>query len=216
MTDLVGDKGGGAKGRRLTQKQLAERLGLSTATVSLALRDSPMVALETRRLVQAAIAESGYVYNVAAAALRTGKTGIVGVSFHNIAHQFFAEMLIAIEETLAGDGRAVFINNHGENPASLARFVENLAAYGADGLIVSPPSGIAVETLAPFRAQGAPVVYTSRHLAEDSEADRVINADAKAMRLATRRLLALGRRDPVLLGGAPGNTVSAERVAGFR
>ncbi|MEM1345960.1 MAG: LacI family DNA-binding transcriptional regulator, partial [Pseudomonadota bacterium] len=88
--------------RRPTQREIAQSLGLSPATVSLALKDSPMIAAETRALVRAALHEAGYVPNVAAASLRTGRTRIVGVSFHNIAHQFFAEMLIAIEETLGG------------------------------------------------------------------------------------------------------------------
>jgi len=202
--------------RRPTQRQIAERLGLSTATVSLALRDSPMIAVETRRLVREAVAGTGYVYNNAAAALRTGRTRIVGVSFHNIAHQFFAEMLIAIEETLSAAGAAVFINNHGEDPESFTRFVESLASYGADGLIVSPPPHVTVETLAPLRSRGVPVVYTSRHIRDDDTADRVQNADARAMQTAAERLIGLGHREIALLGGQTGNTVAEDRVAGFR
>ncbi|MEM6356448.1 MAG: LacI family DNA-binding transcriptional regulator [Pseudomonadota bacterium] len=201
---------------RPTQKQIAERLGLSTATVSLALKDSPMIAAETRRLVREAMRETGYVPNIAAASLRTGRTRIVGVSFHNIAHQFFAEMLIAIEGTLGEAGAAVFLNNHGEDPASLARFIESLSAYGADGLLLSPPPSTDAEVLAPLRARGVPVVYVSRHIPEDEAADRVVNADRRAMATATRRLLGLGHRHIALIGGEPGTSVAAERLAGFR
>jgi LacI family transcriptional regulator, galactose operon repressor len=205
-----------ADGRRPTQREIATKLGLSTATVSLALRDSPVIAASTRRLVREAIAETGYVYNVAAAALRTGRTRIVGVSFHNIAHQFFAEMLIAIEATLSAAGAAVFINNHGEDPESLTRFIASLAAYGADGLIVSPPPHVTVEALKPIRERGVPIVYTSRHIRGDDAADRVVNADALAMQRAAGRLIELGHRNLVLLGGQPGTTVAEDRVAGFR
>lgn len=201
---------------RPTQRQIAEQLGLSPATVSLALRDSPMIAEATRELVRSAVRAAGYVPNVAASALRTGRTRIVGVSFHNIAHQFFAEMLIAIEEALADDGVAVFINNHGEDPASLSRFVASLAAHGAEGLIVSPPPGVAPAIFAPLRDRGAPLVYVSRHLRDDPDADRVVNADATAIRRAAERLLATGRRRLILLGGSPGTTVAEDRVAGFR
>ncbi|MFN3613376.1 MAG: LacI family DNA-binding transcriptional regulator [Rubrimonas sp.] len=201
---------------RPTQRQIAERLGLSPATVSLALRGSPMIAEATRALVRAAVEEAGYVPNVAASALRTGRTRIVGVSFHNIAHQFFAEMLIAIEDSLAEDGVCVFINNHGENPASLSRFVNSLAAHGAEALIVSPPPHVEPDILAPLRNGGAPVVYVSRHLPGDEQADRVINADRTVMRLAVERLHAVGRRRLMLLGGAPGTSVAAERGEGFR
>ncbi|MEL6767734.1 MAG: LacI family DNA-binding transcriptional regulator [Pseudomonadota bacterium] len=201
---------------RPTQKQIAERLGLSTATVSLAMKDSPMIAAETRRLVREAMREAGYVPNIAAASLRTGRTRIVGVSFHNIAHQFFAEMLIAMEQTFGEAGAAVFLNNHGEDPASLARFVESLAAYGADGLLLSPPPDTDASVLAPLRARGVPVIYFSRYVAADAGADRVVNADRRAMATATRRLIDLGHRDLALIGGQPGTSVSAERLEGFR
>ncbi|MEO1457719.1 MAG: LacI family DNA-binding transcriptional regulator [Pseudomonadota bacterium] len=202
--------------RRPTQRELAARLGLSPATVSLAMRDSPMIAEETRRLVQAALREAGYVQNRAAAALRTGRTRIVGVSFHNIAHQFFAEMLIAIEESLGRQGIVVFLNNHGEKAESLARFVDSLAAYGAEGLLVSPPPDVTAEIFAPIRRMGVPLVYVSRHLRGDPEADRIVNADQVAMRRAVDRLIELGHRRLVLVGGQPGTTVAEDRVAGFR
>ena len=44
---------------RPTQREIARRLGLSPATVSLALRDSPMIAEGTRDLVRRAVAEAG-------------------------------------------------------------------------------------------------------------------------------------------------------------
>lgn len=202
--------------RRPTQKEIASRLGLSPATVSLALRDSPMIAEETRRLVREATKDSGYVHNVAAASLRTGRTRIVGVSFHNIAHQFFAEMLIAIEETLGQAGVAVFLNNHGEQPESFARFAASLAAYGAEGLLVSPPPSVGPEILAPLKQRGAAVVYVSRRIPGDDAADWVVNADRKAMARAARRLIELGHRRIAMIGGQPGTSVAQDRVAGFR
>lgn len=186
--------------------------------MSLALHDSPMISSKTRRLVREAMKESGYVHNVAVASLRTGRSRIVGVSFHNIAHQFFAELFIAIEDRLGAAGIAVFLNNHGEDPSRLARFVDSVSAYGAEALIVSPPPHVTAEILTPVRERGMPIVYVSRHIEGDDAADRVVNADTMAMaaRRATGRLLELGHRRLVLVGGQPGTTVSEGRVAGFR
>jgi LacI family transcriptional regulator len=202
--------------RRPTQRQIARALGLSPATVSLALKDSPMISATTRAAVLAAMEKAGYVPNAAAASLRTGRSRIVGVSFHNIAHQFFAEMLIAVERTLGAAGVSLFLNNHGEDPGVFARFIDSLAAYGADGLLVSPPPSVDPSLLAPIRRMGAPVVYVSRRIRDDAEADWVINADASAMAEAAGRLIALGHRRIVLIGGQPGTSVSEDRVAGFR
>lgn len=202
--------------RRPTQRQIAQRLGVSPATVSLALSDSPMISAATRQMVRDAVAATGYVPNAVASSLRTGRTRIVGVSFHNIAHQFFAEMLIAVEETLGAAGVALFLNNHGESPATFARFLDSLGARGADGLLVSPPRGVGTEALAPIRRLAVPVVHVSRRLRDDAESDWVVNDDSAAASLAARRLLDLGHRRLVLLGGEPGTTVAEERLDGFR
>lgn len=201
--------------RRMTQKQLADRLGLSTATVSLAMRDSPMIAEETRRLVRKAMEESGYVYNVAAGSLRTGRTRIVGVSFHDIVHPFFAEIMAGIEDRLSESGIAVFINNHGDDTVRLGRFVDSLRAHGADGIILSPALGTTAEMLEPLREAGAAIVFISRYL-PGFDADFVGNADVAGMQTAVRHLLSLGHRRVVMLGGIPGTTTGDNRLAGFR
>ncbi|MBB3064204.1 LacI family DNA-binding transcriptional regulator [Limibacillus halophilus] len=214
MSAGKGRKGSSTK-RPMTQKQLADKLGLSTATVSLALRDSPMIAEETRKLVRDAMQKSGYVYNVAAASLRTGKTRIVGVSFHDIVHPFFAEMLASIEDSLSESGKAIFINNHGDDPERLRRFVEGLREHGADGLIVSPALGTDPEMLQLLRRAGAAIVFISRYL-PGFDADFAGNADVLGMGIATRHLLSLGHKEIVMLGGLPGTTTGDNRLAGFR
>ena len=75
----------------------------STATVSLALRGSPLVAEATRNRVREIAREMGYSYNRSAASLRTDRTNILGVGFHDITNPYFAELLAAIEETIEDD-----------------------------------------------------------------------------------------------------------------
>ena len=89
---------------RLAQKiklsTIAEALGVSTATVSLALRDSPLVADATRQRIKEHAREIGYIYNRRAASLRTSRSGIIGVVVHDIMNPFFAEILRSIETEL--------------------------------------------------------------------------------------------------------------------
>jgi LacI family transcriptional regulator len=86
---------------RVTLQVIAERLEVSTATVSLALRDSPVVADATKSRVQTLAREMGYIYNRSAASLRTARTNMIAVGFHDITNPYFAEMLVAVEETAA-------------------------------------------------------------------------------------------------------------------
>ncbi|MFQ5623883.1 MAG: LacI family DNA-binding transcriptional regulator [Paracoccaceae bacterium] len=201
--------------KRVTQRHLAEQLGISTATVSLALRGSPEIADATRIAVREAMDEAGYVYNAAAASLRTGLSRIVGVSFHDIIHPFFSEMLVAIEDRLSVGGRVLFINHHRDEPDRLDRFMTSLRTHRADGLIVSPPLGCKPELLEPLRTSGSAIVFVSRYL-RDFDADFIGNADIAGMKMAARHLLSLGHRHIVMLGGRPGTTSCDNRLEGFR
>ncbi len=200
---------------RPTQRQIAKSLGVSPATVSLALRNSPLVAEKTRLRVQEAMRETGYVRNVAAASLRTGRSSLVGVSIHNIAHARYGEILSAIERTLAKAGIVVLFNNHDDCPENLTGFVGVLATYGVDGLIVVPPPFAQPAIFEPITSQGAAIVYLSRHAEGDTKADWSVTASGDAARLATAHLIELGHSEIVLVGGVPGTSVSDERVAGY-
>ena len=97
----LNESGNGRSERgRVTLQVIAERLAVSTATVSLALRDSTVVADSTKRKVQRVAREMGYIYNRSAASLRTSRTNILAVAFHDVSNPYFAEMLSAIDETV--------------------------------------------------------------------------------------------------------------------
>ena len=87
-------------GQKVKLSTIADSLGLSTATVSLALRDSPLVADATRLKIKEQAQTLGYIYNRRAASLRTSRSGIIGVVVHDIMNPFYAEILRAIEGEL--------------------------------------------------------------------------------------------------------------------
>ncbi|TIQ33204.1 MAG: LacI family transcriptional regulator, partial [Mesorhizobium sp.] len=86
--------------QKIKLSTIADALGVSTATVSLALRDSPLVAGGTRDRIKEHARAIGYIYNRRAASLRTSRSGIVGVVVHDIMNPFFAEILRSIESEL--------------------------------------------------------------------------------------------------------------------
>eukprot|EP01041_Mallomonas_annulata_P022234 gene22234-42481_t len=78
-------------------------------------RGSPLVAESTRVRVQQMARELGYRYNRSAASLRTDRTNILGVGFHDITNPYFAELLAAIEETTTAHGRSILLGTYGED-----------------------------------------------------------------------------------------------------
>lgn len=202
------------KNKALTQKAIAEALGVSVATVSLAIRNSPLIQASTKQRVRDYVTEVGYIQNRAATALRTGRTRIIGVGFHDIVHPFFAEMLSATEARLSDDGEAIFVNSHDDDLGKQARFVASLIEHGADGLILSPALGSEENDLQAFQQAGGAVVLIVRSIPETS-LDFVINDDPECMHLATSHLIDLGHKHIVMLGGKPGTTTADGRYDGF-
>ncbi len=77
-----------------TLQDVAQKAGVSTATVSKVLSNTPYFSDATRDKVMQAVAEVGYIPNLAARALTTGKTNIIGVVFPYIYETIFEDVMI--------------------------------------------------------------------------------------------------------------------------
>lgn len=200
---------------KLTLRHVADRLGVSTATVSLAMRGNQRISPATRERVEAALEEMGYVYQRSAASLRTSMTDTVGVILNNVADPFFSTLLVSLEEALAEFGRTVFLCHTNEAVSRQDQFIRKMAEYSADGLIVCPAIG---STSADFEArQGVlpPTVFVLRTIAELGF-DHVINDDREAVRLSTNRLLGFGHRRIAFVGGDPRISCFRDQLGGYR
>jgi LacI family transcriptional regulator len=200
--------------RRVTLRHLADHLGLSTATVSLAMRNKPRVSKETRQRVLEGMRELGYVYNRGAASLRSEITGAVGVAINDITDPYFAQLLIAIQSELHSKGRMVFLCHSTESPKLQDDFVDALREYNADGLIVCPALGTEAASLRRLLDWHMPTVMVTRSL-PDTDFSFVGSNDERGMELATEHLIRLGHRRIALLGGSTAISTGRERLAGY-
>ncbi len=199
---------------RITQRQLAEQLGVSPATVSLAMRGSPLVARSTRERVVEAMRRSGYVYNRSAASLRTRTSHIVGVAFHDITNPYFAELLAAVEAKLSATGRTVFLSNHGDDLDRQTRFLDGIRQHDADGLLLSPAFDTDPAAIEGLVSSGVPVVCVARRL-PDVPVEFAGHDDVTGMRLVTEHLIALGHRRIAMVGASQRGTAGRERAQGY-
>lgn len=201
--------------RRLTLAMIADRLDLSTATVSLALRNSPLVAEETRKRVHALAEELGYIYNRSAASLRTARTNIVGLVVHDILNPYFAELVSAVETELGRHGQTVILFNHGDDPTRQRAFMETLLQYRADGMILCPAAGSRATDVTRIVEAGLPTVLIAREL-PGLEAVPVIRGDDRSgIRMAVSHLIAMGHRRIALVGGQQASSAASERRSGY-
>jgi LacI family transcriptional regulator len=204
---------GGPERARLTQREIARHAGVSTATVSLVLRKSPLVAAETRRRVLEAAELLGYVYNRGAASLRTQQTHTVGVAINELANPYFAELAAAIERALSEVGRSVFLSNSSESPERQDRFIATMREYNADGIILAPAVGTLPAALERIRRWRMPCVMVSRWVA-GVELDYAGSDHRLGSYLATQHLVALGHHRIAMLGGDELISTAIERRQG--
>ena len=198
----------------ITLSTIAEDMGISTATVSLALRNSPLVAETTREKIKARASELGYVYNRRAAALRTSRSDIIGVIVRDIINPFFAEILRSIEDELGNTRRTFLLCNHEDDLARQSDFISTLMQFGADGVIMSPSIGTTSEDIVKIEANGLPVTMVARSV-EGANVPTFLGDDRTGFKLVTRYLIEMGHRNVAIIGGTRKTSTGRDRRTGF-
>lgn len=128
-------------GAMVSMKDIAQRCGVSVATVSKALNGHQDISPETRDRVRAAADEMGYLANSAARALKTNRTYNIGVVFvdersSGLAHEYFSAVLnsILVESEACGYDITFINKNVGMKPTS---YLQHCLYRGVDGVIVA-------------------------------------------------------------------------------
>lgn len=202
--------------RRPTIIDVARRAGVSKSTVSLVLRNSKLVKAETRARVRAAMAELGYVYNRAAATLRSADTGLVGLVINDLRNPFFTEFATSLQMALSAQGHATVIANTDEDPALQAQVVAAMIGHGVSAMILSPAYGDEAATFDALARAGIPAMQVLRRVAERTDLFPFAAPDyLEGSRIAARHLLQGGARRIAFVGGPEGRGITSERMAGY-
>ena len=123
----------------MTIYDIATNLGVSAATVSLALNGDRRVAEKTRGRILEYADKHGFKRNEQARNFRLRRTNNVALVVHNIDNDFWHGVVKAIEEAL-GDSFNVILCNTDGDPAKERRIFHNLMQRKVDGIIVQPAS----------------------------------------------------------------------------
>jgi LacI family transcriptional regulator len=201
--------------RRPTIVDVARRAGVSKSTVSLVLQNSPAVREETRAEVRRAMAEIGYVYNRAAATLRSANAGLIGLVINDLRNPFFTEFATSVQMALSARGYATVLANTDEDPALQAQVVSAMIEHGVAGLIVSPAYGGEEDTFGAIGRAAIPALQVLRRVVEPARFPFAAPDYEDGSRRAARHLLATGARHIAFLGGLEGRSVTQERMSGY-
>lgn len=199
---------------RATLTDIAELAQVSRSTVSLVLRDSPLVAEKTRAQVLEAIEKLDYVYNRGAASMRSGRSNTIGLVVSEITNPFYAELTYGIERVLEAAGLLTFLANTNEDKTRQGRFIQRMREQNADGIILSPAEGTSRREIEELQRSRLPVVQILRQVA--GTATDYVGANYRlGVELATEHLIERGHKKIAFIGAMRQTSASFERLEGF-
>lgn len=196
--------------RRPRLEDVAARVGLSTASVSLVLRGVPGPSERTRQRVLKAAADLGYQVDRTASMLASRRTRLLGVmvDVHSPFHAELVEHLHTAAEEVGYDlVLSTQTRTRDEHTA-----VETLLAFRSEALILLGPTAPA-DTLASLD-QKAPVIVVGRRIA-DGELDVVRSADDEGVGQIVDHMVGLGHRAIAYVDGGKG-VIATDRRRGYR
>jgi len=196
---------------RVTLLDVAGHCGVSRATVSLVLNDSPLVAASTRDRVRKAMTELGYVYNRAAASLRTQHSDAIGVVLTNITNPYFAEFAAGLQDTLTSSGTVPLLAISNEGRELQHRLVKSLVERNVDGIVLVPAHGTTGADLPDL--VGTPLVLMARRL-PGVDVDYVGAQNRDGGYAAAEHLCSHGCRNLAFVGGFADSSAREERAGG--
>jgi len=196
-----------------TVKEVAQKAGVSTATVSRVVNRDPRISAETTARVLGVIQEMGYAPNPFARGLKTSRSRTVGFIAPEFTNEFFMGIAKGVESRLRDHRYSLVICNANENTVREGEALGMLLEQGVDGVIVIP-SGADGAHLGLAASQKVPVVLVDR-LVTGFEADAVLVDNINATYQALEPVLAEGLTDIGFIGGNRDLTPARERYAGY-
>ena len=208
-----------AAGRRVTLRDVAERVGITPSACSLALADSDRISPATKEAVRIAAAELGYVGSSAARALRRQRAGAVALivpttSRHVFGHSYFMHVLSGVTSVANDHGTQVLIATNADKARGLTAYEQVMRSNSADGAILTS-AAINDETVRRLLDSGLPVVLIG-NFPQLSRAITVSVDDRSASRTATEHLIEVhGRRRLLHITGPLDHQTGIDRRDGF-
>jgi LacI family transcriptional regulator len=173
-------------------KDIADKTGFSTNTVSLALRESPRIPEPTRLLIQQAAAALNYLPNQIAKSLVSRQTMTIGLVLTDITNPTLTHAAEAIELALAARGYGTLFATSNNTLEEEIRTVEMFRSRQVDGMLIYPTSHRQLDHIRPLRRANYPVVL----LVADPDAgiDAVCVDERRGAWKAVRHLVEMGHR----------------------
>ena len=203
----------------ITMKDIARTLGVSVATVSRALRDSPRISEEQRNRINRYAREHNYFPNVLAESLRNSRRKplkIIGVIVPQFAHFYFSSVLSGIEQEATSRGYTIMVGQSNEQYDSEVLLCQRFYEHKVCGVIVSQAKDTQqYDHFQRLIDHGVPLVFYDR-ICTGLDCSRVVVDDYQGAFNAVSHLINTGCRHIAYYGSPMTLEISKNRYNGYR
>jgi len=180
-------------------RDVANRAGVSIATVSRAVNGISTVDPELARRVWKAVEDVGYLPNTQARALVSGRSRMLGLIVSEITNPFFPELVQEFENLAVEQGYEVLIGSTNYDPGRTESLIRRMLQRNVDGVAVMT-FGIEEELVQKLVDRGFPLVFVDA--GPQLENIRVLKVNyGEGIRQAVQHLAALGHRQIGFISG---------------
>ncbi|MEO7044104.1 MAG: LacI family DNA-binding transcriptional regulator [Ferruginibacter sp.] len=202
--------------KEITIYDIANKVNVSTATVSRALKDDPAVSKKTRKKIFEAEEQMNYRSNHFARNLRSSKTETIGVIVPRLNSNFMSSVIAGIESVVNKEGFNFIISQSSEDAKHEIESARTMFNNRVDGLLVS----LAYDTkdlnhFENFYQKNIPVIFFDRVMDLEHYTNIIID-NRKAACQATTHLIERGCKRIVHITTLPRQNVYKERLEGYK
>lgn len=196
-------------------KQLAEKLNLSTSTVSRAFRGNSDINPQTKERILSMARELNYQPNHLASNLREKKTKTIAVIVPEIANNFFSRAINGIERVARENGYHILIYLTNDDFQKEIEFITSLQSGRVDGIVMSVTGEANDHSyMHHIRQRNLPIVFFDR-IYEDIDSSKVTTNDYESSYEATKHLIEQGCRKIAYLVVNKLLSIGKKRMRGY-
>ena len=203
----------------LTMKDIAAHFGISVATVSRALKDSPRISVERRAAIQQYAREHNFTPNMIAESLRHSRIQpmkVIGVIIPEFAHYYFSSILSGIEEEASARGYRIMVAQSNEQYEREVKICKSFYENKVCGIIVSQAKDThRYDHFQQLIDTGIPLVFYDR-ICTGVNASRVVVDDYMGAFNAVSHLIETGCNRIAYYGSAMTLEISKNRYNGYK
>lgn len=201
---------------KTTIHDIARKLNITASTVSRALNDHPRISKETKKAVLKVAHKLNYQPNHIAAALRNGRSNIIGIIVPTADRSFFSSVIRGIEEIANQSRYNVMICQTHDSYTKEVDTVEALLNARVDGIIASHgKETIEFDHFQKIKRKGIPLVMFDR-TNDECEVSNVVIDDYLGGYKATEHLIQQGCRRIAHFTNTRKISIYKERLRGYR